>query len=108
MKSSPKDESDDMTVKIIGMIRLKDLQAFDVYRSRVGPTVEQYGGAVAARGTVDKTYWNELPCSEFGAFVELSFPSAEHADRWAASPEYQSIVSVRQDAMDLTLFRVVT
>lgn len=95
-----------MTIKIIGMIRLKDRQAFDVYRSRVGATVEQYGGTVAARGSVDKTYWNELPCSEFGAFVELSFPSTEHADRWAASPEYQSIVAVRQEAMDLTLFRV--
>ena len=95
-----------MAVKIIGMIRLKDAQAFEVYRSKVGATVELYGGTIAARGTVDKTYWNELPCGEFGAFVELNFPSAEHADRWAASPEYQAIVSVRQDAMDLTLFRV--
>ncbi len=95
-----------MTVKIIGMIWLKDLQAFEVYRSQVGATVERYEGSIVCRGTVDKTYWNELPCGEFSAFVELSFPSAEHADRWAASPEYQSIVAVRQEAMDLTLFRV--
>ena len=96
-----------MQVKIIGMIRLKNLQAFDIYRSKVGATVEQYGGIVAVRGTVDQTYWNELPCGDFGAFVELNFPTAEHADRWASSPEYQSIVSVRQEAMDLTLFRVL-
>lgn len=95
-----------MTVKIIGMIRLKDAQAFEVYRSKVGATVELYGGTIAARGTVEKTYWNELPCGEFGAFVELNFPSADHADRWANSVEYQAIVAVRQEAMDLTLFRV--
>lgn len=95
-----------MSVKIIGMIRLKDAQAFEVYRSKVGATVELYGGTIAARRTVDKTYWNELPCGEFGAFVELNFPSAEHADRWANSVEYQAIVAVRQEAMDLTLFRV--
>lgn len=95
-----------MTVKIIGMIRLKEAQAFEVYRSKVGATVELYGGVIAARGMVDKTYWNELPCSEFSAFVELNFPTAEQADQWAASPEYQTIVAVRQEAMDLTLFRV--
>ena len=95
-----------MTVKIIGMIRLKDREAFEIYRSKVAATVSAYGGSIIARGAVDKTYWNELPCSEFGAFVELNFPSAKQADLWANSPEYQSIVSVRQRAMDLTLFRV--
>ncbi len=95
-----------MQVKIIGMIRLKDMHSFEIYRSKVGATVELYGGTVAARGAVDKFYWNELPCTEFSAFVELSFPSAENADRWAASPEYQAIVAVRHEAMDLTLFRV--
>lgn len=93
-------------VKIIGLIRLKDMAAFDIYRSKVGATVEQHGGIVAARGTVDKNYWNELPCADFSAYVELNFPTAEHADRWATSPQYRSIVSVRNEAMDLTLFRV--
>jgi len=95
-----------MTVKIIGMIRVKDRPAFEAYRGQVGATVEQYSGRVVARGIVDKSYWNELPCSDFEAYVELVFPSPEHADRWANSPEYQSIIPVRQQAMDLTLFRV--
>jgi len=95
-----------MTVKIIGLINLKDSPAFEQYRNKVGETVALYGGTVAARGTVDKTYWNELPCGDFSAFVELSFPTAEQSDRWAASPEYRAIVAVRKEAMDLTLFRV--
>lgn len=95
-----------MSIKIIGLIRLKDSAAFEIYRSQVGATVERYNGSIAARGPVDKTYWNELPCGAFNAFVELAFPSAEDADRWANSPEYQAIVPVRGLAMDLTLFRV--
>lgn len=95
-----------MTVKVIGLIRLKDVAAFETYRSQVGATVETYGGTIAARGAADKIYWNELLCGDFGAFVELSFPSAEHADRWAGSPEYGSLIAVRQVAIDLTLFRV--
>lgn len=95
-----------MTVKIIGLIRLKDLTAFDLYRSKVGDTVERYKGSIVARGLADKTYWNELPCGEFNAFVQLSFPSAEDADCWARSPEYQELLPVRSLAMDLSLIRI--
>lgn len=96
-----------MSVKIIGLIRLKDPAAFETYRSQVGATVERYQGSIVARGAVDKTWWNELPCAPFEAYVELSFPSAEDADRWATSPEYQALVPVRTEAMDLMLFRVI-
>lgn len=95
-----------MTVKIIGLIRLKDLVAFETYRSQVGATVEKYQGTVVARGVAGKTYSNELPCGDFTAFVELQFPSATEADRWAASAEYQALLPVRSEAMDLTLFRI--
>jgi uncharacterized protein (DUF1330 family) len=95
-----------MTVKIIGLIRLKDPAAFEIYRSQVGATVEKYQGSVVARGTVGKTYWNELPCGEFTAFVELQFPSEAEADRWVVSAEYKALVPVRAHAIDLTLFRV--
>jgi uncharacterized protein (DUF1330 family) len=95
-----------MAVKIIGLIRLKDKTSFESYRSQVGKTVEHYKGSVVARGAPDKTYWNELPCGPFDAFVELGFPTAEDADQWAASLEYQAIVPVRTLAMDLTLFRI--
>jgi uncharacterized protein (DUF1330 family) len=97
---------DKMSVKVMGLIRLKDLAAFEVYRSQVGATVEQYGGVVLGRGVCDKIYWNELACGEFSAYVELEFPTAEAADHWANSPAYQTLVAVRAQAMDLTLFRV--
>ena len=50
-----------MTVKIIGLIRLKDPAAFEIYRSQIGATIETYKGSVVARGVAAKTYWNERP-----------------------------------------------
>ncbi|MDP3620801.1 MAG: DUF1330 domain-containing protein [Polynucleobacter sp.] len=93
-----------MTVRVMGLIELQDPSAFDVYRQHVGATVEQYGGQICARGIASHFFWNELECAPFSAFVELSFPSANHAHSWAHSPEYQALIPIRNKAMTLTLF----
>jgi uncharacterized protein (DUF1330 family) len=95
-----------MTIKVIGLIELKDANAFEEYRSRVGQTVTQYKGNIEYRGVVTDLFWNELHCSPFSAYVELSFPSKEDAKAWAHSAEYQALLKVRQQAMTLTLFGV--
>jgi len=38
--------------------------------------------------------------------VELSFPCREDAERWATGPEYARLLTVRAQAMALTLFGV--
>ena len=93
-----------MTVKVIGLIELTDQNAFEQYRSRVGQTVELYKGSIQNRGSVTEIFWNELNCARFNAFVELTFPSPEDAKAWAHSPEYQTLVAIRNKAMKLTLF----
>jgi uncharacterized protein (DUF1330 family) len=95
-----------MTVKVIGLIELTDPVAFEQYRSQVAHTVTQYKGSIKHRGTVTEVFWDELACKPFSAFVELQFPSAEDAHAWAHSSEYQSLVTIRNQAMKLTLFGV--
>jgi uncharacterized protein (DUF1330 family) len=95
-----------MTCKVIGLIQLKDNRAFDEYRSQVGKTVELYGGRVCTRGQFQKSFWNELNCDLFNAYVELEFKDSAAAESWAQSPEYQSLVGIRSKAMNLTLFSV--
>ncbi len=95
-----------MAIKVIGLIELTDQAAFEVYRSQVGKTVEQYGGSIENRGSVTEVFWNELGCAPFSAFVELAFPKQENAHAWAHSPEYQTLVGIRSQAMKLTLFGV--
>jgi len=93
-----------MSSKVIGLMQLEDLAAFEDYRSRVGQTVELYRGKIISRGVVTDLFWNELGCDAFGVFVELEFPSQIDAQTWVNSQEYQSLVAVRSKAMKLTLF----
>lgn len=95
-----------MSVKVIGLMELTDPNAFEDYRKQVGQTVELYKGVIYARGTITKIFWNELHCNPFSAYVELHFPSQEDAHAWAMSPQYQSLVAIRNQAMKLTLFGV--
>ena len=95
-----------MTIKVIGLIQLNDLAAFEEYRSQVGDTVALYQGTITSRGSFNAFLWNELNCDSFSAFVELEFPDLEHSQSWANSPEYQSLLAIRSKAMKLTLFSV--
>jgi uncharacterized protein (DUF1330 family) len=97
-----------VTTKVIGLIQVNNLEAFEKYRSQVGDTVALYHGKIIARGTFNDFLWNELECESFSAFVELEFPDLEHSRSWAKSPEYQSLLAIRSKAMKLTLFSVST
>jgi uncharacterized protein (DUF1330 family) len=93
-----------MAVHVLGLIKLQDPTAFEKYRAQVGATVEQYGGRVTQRGVCGDVFWNELECKPFSAYVQLEFPAAIDAQRWATSPEYLALVPIRNQAMQLTLF----
>ncbi len=95
-----------MGIKVIGLIQVNDPEAFEEYRSQVGDTVALYQGKIASRGSFNSFLWNELECDSFSAFVELEFPSLAASEAWASSPEYQSLLPVRNKAMKLTLFSV--
>lgn len=95
-----------MGIKVIGLIQVNDPGAFEEYRSQVGDTVALYQGKIASRGSFNSFLWNELECDLFSAFVELEFPSLAASEAWASSPEYQSLLPVRNKAMKLTLFSV--
>ena len=95
-----------MTLKVIGLIQLNDLEAFEEYRSQVGDTVSLYQGKILSRGSFNTFLWNELKCDSFSAVVELEFPDLEHSESWASSPEYQNLLAIRSKAMKLTLFSV--
>jgi uncharacterized protein (DUF1330 family) len=95
-----------MTIKVIGLIQLNDLDAFESYRAQVGETVALYQGEITFRGSLNTFLWNELGCDSFSAVVELEFPDLKYSESWANSPEYQNLLPIRSKAMKLTLFSV--
>jgi len=90
--------------KVIGLIKVLDSEAFVTYRSQVGETVIKHGGVITYRGSKTRILWNELGVEDFEACVEIEFPSADAANQWAISAEYQSLLAIRSKAMRLTLF----
>jgi uncharacterized protein (DUF1330 family) len=95
-----------MVFKVIGLMDLTDPRAFEKYREQVGQTVALYQGRIEARGVITEIFWNELQCMPCSTYVELNFPSKEDAHAWAHSPQYQSLVPIRNQAMKLTLFGI--
>jgi uncharacterized protein (DUF1330 family) len=95
-----------MSVTIIGIFKKLSSDSFEEYRSQVGASIELYGGQLVRRGVCQIPFWNQLNCEEFDTFVELSFPTLEDAEQWAKSPEYNALLPVRNQAMQLTLFAV--
>lgn len=95
-----------MPVKVIGLINLTDPDAFETYRGEVGATVDKHQGRIVFRGAHVATFWNELACAPFSAYVEIEFPDEAHAAAWAHGEDYQRLLAIRRQAMQLTLFAV--
>lgn len=93
-------------VTFIGLIKSLDQVALKDYLSKVGQTVDLYGGQVAARGETLTPMWNELNCKSFDSYVEVLFDSFERANEWSRSPEYQNLLPIRNKAMQVTFFGV--
>jgi len=81
-----------MSAYVIGDIEVMDPAAFQEYRSRVGATVEQYGGKFVVRGgKVNPKEGDWQPRH----LLMLEFPSLEQAERWYNSPEYRPLIAIR-------------
>jgi uncharacterized protein (DUF1330 family) len=93
-------------MRVIGLISLRDAEAFERYRAAVSATVERHGGRIVGRSTPLRIFWDEIGCGPIDAVVELEFPDLEAAQRWADSPDYAAILVDRQSAMKLLLMAV--
>ncbi len=93
-------------VTFIGLIKSLDQRSLIDYLSKVGQTVELFGGTVTARGQTLKPIWNELNCELFDSYVEVRFDTVERANYWAHSPQYQDLLPIRNKAMQVTFFGI--
>ena len=90
----------EMPAICIGHIRVKDAEAWEQYRSRVGATIAQYGGELLFRGRQQRLFSGEM---SHESMVTLRFENIDAANRWHDSTEYQALVPIRDRAADVTL-----
>jgi len=73
-----------------------DPEMYGKYRSQVGPTIGQYGGAVIVATSSD--VYEAVEGEPAQVLVVLEFESREKAKAWYDSPEYDAIKQLRVDA----------
>ena len=89
-----------MPAFIIGTIRVTDAEAWQDYVQRVGATFERHGGRVLLRGAITR----ELAGQPHGDRVVVAeFADLDALMRWHESPEYQSLIALRDAGAEVVL-----
>ncbi|MGW1146245.1 DUF1330 domain-containing protein [Streptomyces sp. NPDC002454] len=91
-----------MTALLIGNVgAIGDEERMARYRAEVLRTLELYGGGFLIRGGTFEALEGDWRPTHLSV---MEFPTAEHARRWYASPEYRALVPLRDGThMDLIL-----
>ena len=79
---------------IVRIIDISDADAFEVYKSKAGPTLASHGAKVIVGGGRKATVEGE----DDTAVVIIEFPSYEAAEAWYQSPEYVEAMKHRLGA----------
>ncbi len=89
-----------MAAICVGLIRVKNAQAWEQYQSHVGATITQYGGEILFRGEQQRLFSGGLSHEKV---VALRFGDLPAANRWHDSDEYQALIPIREVAAEVTL-----
>ena len=87
----------------IGQFDIHDPQAYAAYRAETPATIARHGGRFIVRGGRVQSFEGEPPLSRV---VVIEFPSFTDAEAWYHSPEYQSLIPLRQKAASGKTFLV--
>ena len=80
---------------LIANIDVKDPAKFEEYRRKVVPVIKKFGGRYLVRGGDLRHLEGNLPLNRL---VVLEFPTAEAAQQFYDSAEYQPILKLRLDS----------
>jgi uncharacterized protein (DUF1330 family) len=86
-----------MTVYIVVGFSVKDPQKLQQYSSAVPATLLNYNGEFVFKGSVVERLAGDFA---FDYQAVIGFPSPEEALSWYDSEEYQSLIAVREEALD--------
>lgn len=85
---------------VIGHITVKNMEKWSEYRSKVPDTLEPWGGELVFRGKLSSVLSGGHKHSDT---VVICFPNLQALTNWHSSPQYQSLIPIRQEAADIDL-----
>lgn len=85
---------------VLGHLTVKDAAKWAAYRSQVPATLEPWGAELVLRGKRLAVLAGEHSHTDI---VLIRFPDEASIAGWYASPAYQTLIPLRQQAADLVL-----
>jgi len=85
---------------IIGHITIKDEKKWVEYRNSIPATLDPWGGELVFRGKLTEVFSGNHKHTDT---VVIRFPNLKALNDWHSSPQYQSLVPLRQAAADVDL-----
>lgn len=89
-----------MSACVIGHITVKDAEKWARYRAQVPATLAPWGAELLFRGKRAAVLSGEHAHTDT---VVIRFPDAAAVAGWYASPAYQALIPLREQAADLVL-----
>lgn len=92
-----------MPAYIYGDIEVTDPAAYETYRQQVPALIAAHGGRYLVRGgAVDVLEGDRVPRRQ----VILEFPDMAHLKAFYASPQYKTLIAIRQGASHGSLIAI--
>ncbi|MBK5206755.1 MAG: DUF1330 domain-containing protein [Polaromonas sp.] len=91
-----------MTAYLVVDTALTNSDVYELYKLQAKPLVEKYGGEYLARG--GKLSVKEHQLWTPTRMVLIKFPSAEDAENFYQSEEYQEVLKISKKSADRTVF----
>ncbi len=85
---------------LIGHITIIDTEKWLEYCSKLPATIEPWDGELVFRGKLASVFSGK---HEYNDTVVIRFPDIKALNNWHSSPEYQSLIVLRQEAADVEL-----
>lgn len=90
---------------LVGHITVKDTEKWHRYREQVPATLRPWGAEITFRGKLVAVFSGE---HTYDNIVVIRFPDKEAINGWHASPPYQALLPLRQQAADMLLLAYET
>jgi uncharacterized protein (DUF1330 family) len=99
-------ETNQMSALLVIELDVKDSEALKEYSSRTPDILTRFGGELLLKGKPSLIHETETGSTKYSTMVVFKFPTREAAQGWYSSAEYQSLIPVRDKAMNST-FRIL-
>jgi uncharacterized protein (DUF1330 family) len=89
-----------MPAYLVSDLTVRNVEAFETYRTRAAKAIAQYGGRYLVRGGDIQTLEGQWKPR---LLVIVEFPSMKQARAWYSSPEYATALEVHDIALERNL-----